>query len=89
MDTKSLADAVRNRLAILIDVTPSSIHDDTRFSDLGADSLMLLELVALVEQQIGFELPEEDLDKLQTIDDVQRYVVGYAHATDAPPAPTG
>jgi len=74
MDNQRLADTVRNRLAILVDVPPSSIHDDTAFSELNVDSLMLLELVALIEQHVGFELPEDELRGLRTIRDLQRYV---------------
>lgn len=89
MDSKSLADAVRNRLAVLVDVSPSSIRDDTPFTDLDVDSLMFLELVALVEQQIGFELPEEDLGKLGSINDLDRYVAGVAVVAEVRPASQG
>jgi acyl carrier protein len=74
MNTDSLTETVRNRLAILIDVPPSSIKDDTPFLELDVDSLMLLELVALIEQRVGFELPEEDLGRLRTLRAVQEYV---------------
>ena len=78
MDADSLADAIRSRLAILIDVAPDSIRDDTPFADLDVDSLMLLELVAIVEQHIGFELAEQDLSKFRTIADVRRYIDAIA-----------
>ena len=74
MNSDSLSETVRRRLAILIDVPPSSIHDETPFASLDVDSLMLLELVALIEQHVGFELPEEDLRTLQSIRDVQAYM---------------
>ncbi len=75
MNSHALADTVKNRLAILIDIPASSIPDDVPFAQLNVDSLMLLELVALIEQHVGFELPEQDLRSLRTMADVERYVV--------------
>lgn len=75
MNTQGLIDGLRERLAILLDVDPEEIQDDTPFADLGVDSMMRLELIALVEQHVGFELPEEDLGQLTTLDGVDRYVL--------------
>ena len=74
MSDPSVADLVRNRLAVLIDAPPATIGDETLFEDLSVDSLMLLELVALIEKHLGFELPEQHLSRFRTIGDVQRYV---------------
>ncbi|MEM9293963.1 MAG: acyl carrier protein [Acidobacteriota bacterium] len=78
MDTRGLPEEIRDRLAILLDIAPEDIADDIAFSDLGVDSMMRLELVALVEQRVGFELPESDLGELQTIETVVRYVDSLA-----------
>lgn len=74
MTHSDVAEAVRDRLAILLDIDPATIGDDTPFEGLEVDSLMLLELVALVEKHLGFELPEEDLRQFKTINDVERYI---------------
>jgi acyl carrier protein len=74
MNPSLVAETVRNRLAVLIDVPPAAIGDETPFEELDVDSLMLLELVALIEKHLGFELPEQDLSKFKTIHDVERYV---------------
>jgi acyl carrier protein len=70
----NIADVVRHRLAILVDVPPHTIDDTTPFEELSVDSLMLLELVALVEKHLGHEIPEQDLSRFRTIEDVARYV---------------
>lgn len=75
METKDLAGRLRERLSILLDIPSEEVGDDTPFADLGVDSMMRLELVALVEQHIGFELPERDLGALATMRDVDRYVL--------------
>lgn len=75
MDTKDLAGKIRERLSILLDIAPEEVGESTPFADLGVDSMMRLELIALVEQHIGFELPERDLGALTTMKDVNRYVL--------------
>lgn len=75
MSTEGLAGRLRERLAILLDVSPETIGDDVPFADLGVDSMMRLELVAMVEQHVGFELPERDLGELTTLSSVDRYVL--------------
>lgn len=69
-----LSSRLRERLGILLDVDPVTIGDASSFADLGVDSMMRLELIALVEQHVGRELPERDLSDLGTIDQVIRYV---------------
>ena len=42
--------------------------------DLGADSLDLVELVMLLEEEFGQELPDEDAEKIQTVQDAIDYI---------------
>ena len=69
-----LGGQLRDRLAILLDLEPSAIGDDDSFGDLGVDSMMRLELIALVEQRIGQEINEQDMPELMTIAQVLNYV---------------
>ena len=73
MQTIDLANQVRERLAMLLQIEPASIGDGSAFADLGVDSMMRLELIALVEQHLGFEIPERDLGELQTVGQVLDY----------------
>jgi acyl carrier protein len=68
-----LASQVRERLALLLEIDPGSIADESEFGDLGVDSMMRLELISLVEQHLGFEIPEGDLVQIQTISQVVDY----------------
>ena len=77
MDTNGLANTLRERLAVLLDRDESTITGQTPFAEIDLDSIMLLELVALVEQRLGFELPESDWARLTTIDDVVVYVAEF------------
>ena len=42
--------------------------------DLGADSLDLVELIMMLEDQFGGEIPDEDAEKLQTVQDAINYI---------------
>jgi acyl carrier protein len=75
---EGLSKHLRDRVAILADTPPERIEDDTPLVSLGLDSLMLLELVALVEQHIGFELPEDELPGLTSIQKLKDYVAHHA-----------
>ena len=80
MNYSHVGELLRDRLSLLLGIPRSEIRDDSRFDDLGADSLMLLELVAVVEQAIGRQLVEEDIGRLGSIDDVQQYVAALEAA---------
>jgi acyl carrier protein len=45
--------------------------------DLGADSLDLVELVMLLEEEFGQEIPDEDAEKIQTVQDAIDYIAAH------------
>lgn len=42
--------------------------------DLGADSLDVVELVMACEDEFNISLPDEDVEKMQTVKDVVEYI---------------
>jgi acyl carrier protein len=52
------------------DVTP----EKSFVEDLNADSLDLTELIMTFEERFGFEISEEDAEKLKTVKDVIEYI---------------
>lgn len=42
--------------------------------DLGADSLDTVELVMAFEEEFGTEIPDEDAEKIQTVQDAVNYI---------------
>ncbi|MFC3151589.1 acyl carrier protein [Litoribrevibacter euphylliae] len=63
---------VCEQLAVKIeDVNPSSSFVD----DLGADSLDTVELVMALEEEFETEIPDEEAEKLTTVQDAIDYVV--------------
>ena len=71
---------VRDRLADILEIDPSSISEGQSFvDDLEADSLALIELVEALEEElgersVGFRIEDEDLQDLKTVRDAVDYV---------------
>lgn len=42
--------------------------------DLGADSLDIVELVMALEEEFSLEIPDEDAEKIKTINDAVKYI---------------
>ncbi len=42
--------------------------------DLGADSLDIVELVMALEEEYGIEIPDEDAEKIKTVQDAITYI---------------
>ena len=53
---------------------PDAVTLDARFADLDVDSLDLVELAQIVEDEYGIEVRDSDLDKVETVGDVVELV---------------
>ena len=58
------------------EVTPSASFVD----DLGADSLDQVELVMALEEAFDVEIPDEDAEKIRTVQDAVDYIDKHAKA---------
>ena len=71
---------IRDRLADILEIEPSTITEGQSFvDDLEADSLALIELVESLEEElsdrtVGFRIEDEDLEDLKTVRDAVDYV---------------
>jgi len=66
-------------IAESLNVNENNIKSDSKFmDDLGADSLDTVELVMVLEEAFGIDIPEEDAEELITVGDVIKYVETYA-----------
>ncbi|HZB95919.1 MAG TPA: acyl carrier protein [Herpetosiphonaceae bacterium] len=57
-------------------VVPSASFAD----DLNADSLDLVELIMSIEEEFGVEIPDEDAEKIVTVQDAQNYLKEHVQA---------
>ena len=56
-------------------VDPERVKSESSFiDDLGADSLDIVELVMAMEEEFEIEIPDEDAEKLRTVQDVMKYL---------------
>jgi acyl carrier protein len=72
---------VRKIVAEHLDIEESKIAPNASFiDDLGADSLDQVELVMAFEEEFGCEIPDEDAEKIVTVQDAIRFIEASAEA---------
>jgi len=70
-----LEDRVSAIIVEQLGVTKEELTPRASFiDDLGADSLDIVELVMAMEEEFDIEIPDDDAEKIQTIEDVISYV---------------
>ena len=61
----------------VLQVAPEQVTMDAKFGDdLDADSLDLVELVMALEEEFGIEVPEEELEGVETVGQAYDLVAG-------------
>jgi len=59
----------------LLEVDETKVAPEASFvDDLGADSLDLIEFITATEDTFGIEIPDEDAEKIQTVQDAVNYI---------------
>lgn len=71
----SISPKVKDIIVEQLGVDPEKVKSEASFiDDLGADSLDIVELVMAMEEEFDLEIPDEDAEKLKTVNDVQTYL---------------
>ena len=66
---------VREIVAEQLDKDINEVKSESSFiEDLGADSLDIVELVMKMEEEFGIEIPDEEAEKIKTVNDVVQYI---------------
>ena len=66
-----MPDKIKEIIIEQLNLQGVEITEDTSFKDdLGADSLDLFELVMAFEEEFGIEMPQDDLENIETVGDV-------------------
>jgi len=66
-----MLDKIKEIIIEQLNLQGVEITEDTSFKDdLGADSLDLFELVMAFEEEFGIEMPQDDLENIETVGDV-------------------
>lgn len=71
----NIDERVKKIVADQLGVKEEEITMEASFvDDLGADSLDTVELVMALEDEFGIEIPDEDAEKIETIQDAINYI---------------
>ncbi len=70
-----VASKVKQIIAEQLGVDEPEIKNDSSFiDDLGADSLDTVELVMAFEEEFGIEIPDEEAEKITSVQDAISYI---------------
>ena len=79
-----MADAESRVKEIIVEqlgVDPAEVAPQASFvNDLGADSLVTVELVMAFEEEFGLEIPDEEAEKIQTVGQAIDYIKSHQTA---------
>lgn len=73
--TENLEERVKKIIVEQLAVDASEVVNEAKFvQDLGADSLDTVELVMALEEEFDIEIPDEDAEKIQKVQEATDYI---------------
>ena len=74
----TIEERVRKIVVEQLGVKEEEVAPEASFvDDLGADSLDTVELVMALEEEFGCEIPDEEAEKITTVQQANEYIVGH------------
>lgn len=68
-------DKLKEIIAEQLNIEGASIKPDTNLQkDLEADSLDAVEIIMALEEEYDIEIPDEEAERFQTVEDIVKYV---------------
>ncbi len=67
---------VRAIVANQLHVEPESITMETRFDELNADSLDVVEVIFALESEFGLQIPDEAVENMKDVGSLVAYIEG-------------
>ena len=81
LDREEILTKIQEITADRLGVDESDVTPEASFrEDLEADSLDLVELIMELEEQFGMEIPDEEAEKITTVEEAVDYVVEHQPA---------
>ena len=81
MDREEILAKIQEITADRLGVDEGDVTSDASFrEDLEADSLDLVELIMELEEQFGMEIPDEEAEKITTVEEAVDYVMEHQAA---------
>ena len=76
----SVEEKVKEIIVDQLGVDEKQLNSEASFiDDLGADSLDTVELVMALEEEFDVEIPDEDAEKIATVQDAIDYIKGHTN----------
>jgi acyl carrier protein len=73
--TQTVFERVKKVIVEQLSVDEAEVTPEANFTqDLGADSLDTVELVMAFEEEFGTEIPDEEAEKIQSVQDAVSYI---------------
>lgn len=74
-DNAAIESRVKQIIVRQLGVKENEVATEKSFvDDLGADSLDIVELVMAMEDEFGFEIPDEEAENIRTVGDAVKYI---------------
>jgi len=71
----ALFEDIREVVVEQLNVNPDEVKLESKFvEDLGADSLDVVELVMALEEKFGVEIPDDQAEKIVTVQDAMNFI---------------
>jgi acyl carrier protein len=81
LDREEILGKIQEITADRLGVDEGDVTSDASFrEDLEADSLDLVELIRELEEQFGMEIPDEEAEKITTVEEAVDYVMEHQAA---------
>ena len=76
---ENIEQRVRKIVAEQLGVNEAEVKNESSFQeDLGADSLDIVELVMALEEAFGTEIPDEEAEKITTVQQAVDYITSHS-----------
>lgn len=73
--SQAIEERVKNIIADQLGVNEEEVNLESKFiEDLGADSLDIVELIMAMEEEFECEIPDDEAEKIRTVEDVINYL---------------
>lgn len=77
--SQAIEERVRSIISDQLGVAEEQVKPESKFiEDLGADSLDIVELIMAMEEEFETEIPDEEAEKIRTVNDVISYIKNNA-----------
>ena len=76
-DSAAVLDDVRGIIAEQLGMDADKVAADSKFADLGADSLDTVEIMMALEEKFDIQLDEEGAEKIATVGDAVSIIIHF------------